>query len=123
VVEQEGEQVTTFHLERSALRPLVDVGRVFGMATGSVFGRSTLERFAAARARLLEHHAIFREASDTMRVVLAQQARVGITQGTSGADLPPSLLSSYDRRILKGGFRSILRLLEFTNDPAWLEQL
>ena len=27
------------------------------------------------------------------------------------------------RRVLKGGFRSIIRLLEFTNDPAWLDQL
>jgi CBS domain-containing protein len=123
VIDQEGEQVSTFHLERSALLPLVDVGRVFGIATGAFFGRSTLDRFAAAAARLPEHHAIFREASDTMRIVLAQQARVGISLGTAGADLPPALLSSHDRRILKGGFRSILRLLEFTNDPGWLDQL
>jgi hypothetical protein len=33
----------------------------------------------------------------------------------------PSLLSHYDRQVLKSGFRSILRLLEFTADGAWLE--
>jgi CBS domain-containing protein len=123
VIDRGGEQVATFHLERTALRPLVDVGRVFGIATGAFLGRSTLDRFAAARTRLPEHQAIFGEAADTMRTVLQQQARVGISQGTTGSDLPPSLLSSYDRRVLKGGFRSILRLLEFTNDPAWLDQL
>ena len=96
---------------------------MFGAATGALLGRSTLDRFAAARARLPEHQSIFREAADTLRVVLQQQARVGISQGTAGADLPPSLLSSYDRRILKGGFRSILRLLEFTSDPTWLDEL
>jgi hypothetical protein len=37
--------------------------------------------------------------------------------------LPPALLSRYDRQILKSGFRSILRLLEFTADPKWLETL
>jgi CBS domain-containing protein len=123
VIDRDGEQATTFRLEHSALRPLVDVGRVFGSATGACLGHSTLERFASACARLPEHQAILREAADTMRIVLLHQARVGIAQGTTGAELPPSLLSSYDRRILKGGFRSILRLLEFTNDPAWLEQL
>jgi CBS domain-containing protein len=123
VVDQEGEQVTTFHLEQSALRPLIDVGRVFGVATGACFRRSTLDRFAAAAARLPEHQAIFREASDTVRIVLGQQARVGISQGTAGLDLPPALFSSYDRRILKGGFRSILRLLEFTGDSGWIDQL
>jgi CBS domain-containing protein len=123
VVDREGERTATFYLERDALQPLADVGRVFGVATGECVGRSTIERFAAARARLPEHHAIFREASEAMRVVLQQQARIGISQGTSGSDLPPSLLSGYDRRILKRGFGAIVRLLEFTNDPAWLDRL
>ena len=57
VVDESGEQTTVFRLEHSALRPLVDVGRVFGMAARQVLGTSTLERFAhradaAARARV-----------------------------------------------------------------------
>ncbi len=43
VVEQDGEQVSTFRLEHVALQPLVDVGRVFGIATGACLGRSTLD--------------------------------------------------------------------------------
>jgi CBS domain-containing protein len=120
VVDSGGEHGSTFRLEHSALRPLVDVGRVFGMATGATLGRSTLERFAAARTAMPEHERIFREAAETFRNVLWQQGRVGISQGTSGAELPPSLLSRHDRQVLKGGFRSILRLLEFTADRNWL---
>jgi CBS domain-containing protein len=123
VVDREGEHLSTFHLELSALQPLVDVGRVFGIATGACLGRSTLERFAAARARMPEHQALFRDAADALRVVLMQQARVGISEGTNGSDLPPSLISSYDRRVLKGGFGSILRLIEFTDNPAWLDAI
>ena len=123
VVDSEGEHVSTFRLEHSALRPLVDVGRVFALATGKVLSRSTLERFATARATFPEHEKIFREAADTFRVVLWQQGRVGISRGTSGADLPPALLSRHDRHVLKAGFRSILRLLEFTADRAWLGKL
>ena len=123
VVDADGEHLSTFRLEHSALRPLVDVGRVFAVAAGKVLGRSTLERFATARALLPEHEKIFREAADTFRVVLWQQGRVGISSGTSGADLPPALLSRHDRHVLKAGFRSILRLLEFTADRAWLKSL
>jgi len=123
VVDSVGEHGSTFRLEHSALRPLVDVGRVFGMAAGATMGRSTLERFAAARTLMPEHERIFREAADTFRIVLWQQGKVGISQGTPGAELPPALLSRHDRQVLKSGFRSILRLLEFTADRSWLGHL
>jgi CBS domain-containing protein len=123
VLDSEGEHSTVFKLEHSALRPLVDVGRVFGLAAGQVMGRSTLERFAVARSLLPEHEGIFREAADTFRIVLWQQGRVGISQGSRGFELPPSLLGRVDRQVLKGGFRSIQRLLEFTADRAWIERL
>jgi len=123
VVDSFGEQEATFRLERSALAPLVDVGRVFGLAARDVFGRSTFERFARASTLLPEQDAIFREAADTLRIVLWQQARVGIAEGTTGTELPAALLSSYDRRSLKTGFRSIRRLLEFTAELSWLKQL
>ena len=123
MVEESGERSAVFRLEKSALLPLVDVGRVFGMAAGKALGTSTRERLATARALLPEHESVFREASDTLSVVLWQQARIGISQGTDGAELPPALLSRHDRQVLKSGFRSILRLLEFTADWKWLEAL
>lgn len=123
VVDESGEETAVFRLEHSAVLPLVDVGRVFGMAAKKVLGSSTLERFAMARTLLPEHESIFREASETLRIVLWQQGRIGISQGTGGAELPPALLSRYDRQILKSGFRSILRLLEFADDPIWLKTL
>jgi CBS domain-containing protein len=121
VVDEAGESSDIFDLETTALRPLVDVGRVFGIAAGRVLGGSTQERFRLARTLLPEREAIFRQASETMRVVLYQQARAGIRQRNSGSELPPSMLSHYDRQILKSGFRAILDLLEFTADGSWLE--
>jgi hypothetical protein len=88
-----------------------------------VFATSTLERFATARALLPEHASIFNEASETMRIVLWQQGRVGISEGTDGSVLPPSLLSRHDRHVLKSGFPVIHRLLEFSADPAWLDEI
>ena len=119
VVDKFGEQTTVFLLEESALRPVVDVGRVFGMAAKQVLGTSTHERFGSARTLLPDHASIFREAAESMRILLWQQARIGISQGTTGSELPPSMLSRHDRHVLKGGFRSTLRLLEFTGNSPW----
>ena len=123
VVEESGAQTSVFQLQRTALSSLVDVGRVFGVAAGKALGSSTLERFTMARTLLPDHESIFREASETLRVVLWQQGRIGISQGTDGSELPPALLSRYDRQVLKSGFRSILRLIEFTADWKWLDTL
>jgi CBS domain-containing protein len=121
VVEHTGEQKTVFRLEQTALRPLVDLGRVFGMSAREVMGTSTLDRFASARRLLPAKEAIFREASETLRIVLWQQGRIGISQGTTGSELPPALLSRHDRHMLRSGFPAIHRLLEFSSDPAWLD--
>jgi CBS domain-containing protein len=123
VVDALGEQTSTFRLEHSALRPLVDVGRVFALAARDAPGRSTVERLAIARRMLAEQDAIFRDAADTLRIVLWQQGRVGISQGTDGSELPAAALSRYDRQALKSGFPVIQKLLEFTADLTWLTAL
>jgi CBS domain-containing protein len=123
VVDDMGERRSTFQLERNALTPLVDVARVYGIAAGRVLGGSTHERLAMARRLLPEREAIFREAADTLRIVLWLEARVGIRQGTGGAELPPALLSRHDRQVLKSGFRVIQRLIELTADYTWLDAL
>ncbi|MEQ1885562.1 MAG: putative nucleotidyltransferase substrate binding domain-containing protein [Bryobacteraceae bacterium] len=123
VVHGSGEQSDVFDLQRTALEPLVDVGRVFGLAAGHPFGSTTLERFTWAKSMLPEQELIFREASETLRAVLFHQARVGIRERTDGAELPPALLSRHDRQVLKNGFRAILKLLEFTAECEWLEKV
>jgi CBS domain-containing protein len=121
VVDEAGEQAGVFHLEQSALQPLVDAGRVLGIVAGQALGASSLERFALARTAMPEHESIFREAAETLRVMLYHQGRAGIRQRDGGAELSPALLSRYDRQVLKSGFRSILRLLEFIEGRRWME--
>ena len=43
----------------------------------------------------------------------------GSARAPTVSELPPALLSRHDRHVLKSGFRSILRLLEFTGNSAW----
>jgi CBS domain-containing protein len=121
VLDTSGEQADVFRLDESALRPLVDVGRVFGLATKRVVGTSTVERLNHAADQHPAHAHTCAEAAETFRILLRQQARVGIAQGTTGSELPPSALSRHDRHVLKSGFRSILALIEFTRSAFWLE--
>jgi CBS domain-containing protein len=123
VVDDMGERSATFQVDRNALTPLVDVARVYGIAAGRVLGGSTHDRLAMARRLLPQHEAIFREAADTLSIVLWLQGRVGIRQGTGGTDLPPAFLSRHDRQVLKSGFRVIQRLIELTANYRWLDAL
>jgi len=123
VLDKSGEQAAVFKLEESALQPLVDVGRVFGLATKRVLGTSTVERLRHAATLHTEQELMFVEAAETFRILLRQQARVGISQGTTGSELPPAMLSRNDRHVLKSGFRSILELLEYTRSEFWLESV
>jgi CBS domain-containing protein len=123
VVDDMGESTTTFQLDRHALTPLVDVARVYGIAGGRALGGSTQDRLAMARRLLPQHEATFREAADTLRIVLWLQGRTGIGQGTGGGELPPSLLSRHDRQVLKSGFRVINRLIELTANYQWIDEL
>ena len=56
---------------------------------------------------------------ETLRGLLSLQAKGGLRLQSSGADLPASQLSRFDRQVLKNGFRAIHRLLEFTTERLW----
>lgn len=119
VVEETGEQTGLFRLEKSALRPLVNVARVFGMEAGMVLGASSLDRLRAARLVALGGEAILREAGEALRVVLSLQARAGLRQRDEGFEMPAARIDARERHALKRGFRSILGLLEFTEEFKW----
>lgn len=121
VVEESGEHSDKFKIEKSALEPLADVARVLSLAAGIPLGASTKDRFEHACRILPEKQTIFRDAAETMRLVLLQQAAAGLRLGTNGAELPLSILSRQDRQMLKSGFHAIHQLLEFTATGDWLE--
>ncbi|MGJ5819327.1 putative nucleotidyltransferase substrate binding domain-containing protein [Paludibaculum fermentans] len=121
VVEESGELTDTFRLESNAVQPLADVARVFSLAAGIPLGASTTARFEAAGRLLPAQSDLFREAADTMSVMLFHQARAGLRLRSNGAELPLPLLSRHDRQVIKSGFRSIHRLLEFAASWEWLE--
>ncbi len=119
VVDESGARNEVFELESRAVGPMVEVGRVFGIGSERFLGSSTLERLEAARSRMPANGTIFREASETLRVLLYLQARSGLRLHQSGDEVLPSQLSRMDRQALTSGFRAIHNLLEITVDRLW----
>jgi CBS domain-containing protein len=121
VVDESGERSEVFALGSRALGPIVEVGRVFGIANQRILGSSTLVRLELARSRMPAHASIFREAEETLRVLLYLQARTGLRLHESGNEIVPSQLSRLDRQALKSAFRAIHNLLDFTFNRLWTE--
>ncbi|MEP7352472.1 MAG: putative nucleotidyltransferase substrate binding domain-containing protein [Acidobacteriota bacterium] len=123
VVDEDGGRTEVFAVESHALEPMVEVGRVFGVVHQMVLGSSTLNRLEQARSKMPADDAVFRKAAETLRLVLYLQARSGLRLKNSGAEILPSQLSQLDRQVLKGGFRAIHNLLDFTVNRIWAEAL
>ena len=121
VVEESGERSEMFAMQDRGLSPIVEVGRVFAIASGRALGLSTLEKLELARSRRPVSELVFRDAMETLRVMLYLQARTGLRLHTSGAEILPAQFSRMDRQALKSGFRSIHNLLEFTVKQLWTE--
>ncbi len=114
VVEDDGERSGRFDLRRSTLRPLADVGRVFALERADASQTPTVARLEAAGAEVEEQRDLFFDAAGTFRVALYHQARIGLRDGTGGWSIEPKALSKIEQQGLKNGFRTIMKLLEFT---------
>src|SRR5262249_9151586 len=123
VVEESGKRTDAFRIGDTTLQPLVDVARVLALASGAGLSLSTRQRFQEAARGMPRRESIFAEAAETTRVVLFHQARAGLRMGTTGDEIPLSILSRHDRQVLKTGFQSIFRLLELATVDNWLERL
>ena len=114
VVDGEGVGHETLDLWRSALQPLVDMGRVLALERRDLDTTRTSSRLEGTLARHPEHAAVLREAGEAFRVALFHQARGGLRRGDDGSRIGPAELTRYDQQLLKAGFRSIAALLELT---------
>lgn len=115
VVDEVGNQSDTLDLRRSAVFPLIDSGRAFGLAC-TTRQPSTFERLSDAAELLPASRDTFDAAKEAYRVTLQHRGRSGLSAGDDGVHIRPSSLSKYDQQILKGSFRSIAHLLELTAD-------
>ncbi|MBI1354473.1 MAG: cyclic nucleotide-binding domain-containing protein [Acidobacteria bacterium] len=113
VVEGAGRLRETLDLKRSAIFPLSDAARVWGLSIAAPEPAS-VTRLLHAGEQFPEHAQLFHDASEALRIALYQRGRVGLRDGSDGALVSPRELSKLDQQLLKSAFRTAADLLRAT---------
>jgi CBS domain-containing protein len=114
VVDQDGLWWTCIDTRQHALEPLADTARVFALGAPGPDPLNTSSRFLQVARRLPAHRALFEDAAEAARVALYHQALAGFRHGDNGQFIRPEELSKIDQEILKGVFRALEQMIEFT---------
>jgi len=126
VVDDEGGYTEILDLQRSTLQPVVDVARALALdcachPQGPDQGSVTLDRLRALAPEDDAAGALIEETAAAFRNALYHRARTGLTTGTDGSRVDPSKLTRLEQNLLKSGFRTVLRLMEYTAGRYGLE--
>jgi signal-transduction protein with cAMP-binding, CBS, and nucleotidyltransferase domain len=105
VIELDGGRRDGLDLRANVIRPLIDVGRVLAFLQGDLTTTNTADRLQSGAAIAPESSEVFRNAGEALRAALWYEFR-------HASVVRPSVLSAYDRSVLKTAFRSVLSVLE-----------
>ncbi len=113
VVDDDGGYRDVLDLQRATLQPVVDLARALVLGSGIYQETSTLDRLAAVAARVPEAADLIEETAAAFRIALYHRARTGYNTGTDGSRVDPNKLTRLEQNLLKSGFRTVLRLMEY----------
>ncbi len=133
VIDDDGGYTETLDLQRATLQPVVDIARALaldfgshacshhGSQQGSHQGIGTLERLRTLAPEDDRAALLIEETAAAFRNALYHRARTGLTTGTDGSRVDPSKLTRLEQNLLKSGFRTVLRLMEYISSRYGLE--
>jgi CBS domain-containing protein len=113
VIDDGGGYTETLDLQRATLQPIVDIARALALDCGVRQGATTLDRLRALAPENDEIAVLIDETAAAFRNALYLRARTGLTTGTDGGQVDPAKLTRLEQTLLKSGFRSVLRLMEY----------
>jgi CBS domain-containing protein len=113
VIDDEGTYAETLDLKRATLQPVVDVARALAL-DGVRAQTSTLGRLDGARASAGNDERLLTDTSAAFANALYHRARTGFSTGTDGSRVDPGKLTRFEQTLLQSGFRTVLRLMEYT---------
>lgn len=113
VVDDEGDYTEVLDLQRATLQPVVDIARALALDCGRQ-APTTLDRLTVLSPEDDESALLIQETAAAFRNALYHRARTGLTTGTDGSRVDPAKLTRLEQNLLKSGFRTVLRLMEYT---------
>jgi CBS domain-containing protein len=121
VIDDDGRYTETLDLQRTTLQPVVDIARALALDGGAHQGTTTLDRLRMLAPEDDQAAMLIEETAAAFRNALYQRARNGLTTGTDGSRVDPSKLTRLEQNLLKSGFRTVLRLMEYMGRRYGLE--
>ncbi|MGB5736712.1 MAG: DUF294 nucleotidyltransferase-like domain-containing protein, partial [Thiohalocapsa sp.] len=121
VIDDDGGYTETLDLQRATLQPVVDIARALALDYGSHQGASTLERLRTLAPEDDQAELLIEQTAAAFRNALYHRARTGLTTGTDGSRVDPSKLTRLEQNLLKSGFRTVLRLMEYMGSRYGVE--
>lgn len=113
VVDDDGSYTETLDLQRATLQPVVDLARALALNAGMEQHVGTLERLLALAPEDENLAELVTETVAAFRNALFYRARAGLTSDSDGSQVEPSNLTRLEQNLLKSGFRTVLRLMEY----------
>lgn len=113
VIDDDGRYTETLDVQRATLQPVVDIARALALDTGFDYGVGTLQRLQALAPEDDAAGVLIRETIAAFRNALYYRTRAGLTAHSDGSQLDPSKLTRLEQNLLKSGFRTVLRLMEY----------
>lgn len=113
VIDDDGAYTEVLDLQRATLQPVVDIARALALDGGIYRHTATLERLQALAPEDDEAAVLIEETANAFRNALYHRARTGLTSGSDGSRVDPAKLTRLEQNLLKAGFRTVLRLMEY----------
>lgn len=113
VLDDDGRYTETLDVQRATLQPVSDIARALALDVGFDCGVGTLERLHALAPEDDAAATLIRETIAAFRNALYYRTRAGLTGHADGSQVEPSNLTRLEQNLLKSGFRTVLRLMEY----------
>ena len=113
VIDDEGGYTETLDLQRATLQPVVDIARALALDCRVPRSTATLERLHSLAPEDDAAALLIEETAAAFRNALYHRARTGFMDGSDGSRVDPAKLTRLEQNLLKAGFRTVLRLMEY----------
>jgi signal-transduction protein with cAMP-binding, CBS, and nucleotidyltransferase domain len=113
VIDDEGGYTETLDLQRATLQPVVDIARALVLDSGIYHDTATLDRLHALVPEDPDAARLIEETAGAFRNALYHRARTAYMTDSDGSRVDPTKLTRLEQNLLKAGFRTVLRLMEY----------
>lgn len=115
VLDRKGARQSFFDIKRHAIRPLVELARLFALREGYLAKTHTVHRLHYLASHSDDAGEPFTEAAEAFQTASRFRARAGLSNENDGRIIRPTDLTKIEQEVLKSVFRVVQNFMRFTS--------